>query len=147
MRPRIFLFVAVLLLLAWLVARSLFAPPPPETTLSFSVRADLGWQDTGVSVRPGDTLAVRHVSGEWCPWPEGCADGLGVGGDPGCDCNLLLGASHGALIGRVGDARPFLVGNDFLYRMGGTGTLFLMINDRNRFDNTGQIVVQIRQSS
>lgn len=147
MRSRVLFFAAALILIAWLVARLLFAPPPPQTTLSFTARADLGWQDTGVSVRLGDTLAVRYVSGEWCPWPEGCADGLGVEGDPGCDCNLLLGASHGALIGRVGDARPFLVGNDFLRRMGETGSLFLMINDRNRLDNTGQIVVQIRQSS
>ncbi len=107
------------------------------------VYADEAWTDTGIDIRAGDRLSIEAVSGEWSPWAGGSYDALGSGGDPRCDCNVLLGASHAALIGRIGDGRPFLVGDDFLGASGEAGRLFLGINDTRLEDNDGSIRVRV----
>ncbi len=107
------------------------------------VYADQVWNDTNILVQPGDLLIIRYVSGLWSPWSGGSYDAIGFGGDPNCDCNVLKGVSHAALIGKVGDGTPFFVGKDFHHRMGETGRLYLGINDTRTSDNSGFLLVQV----
>ncbi|HCE16453.1 MAG TPA: hypothetical protein DEQ80_01205 [Anaerolinea thermolimosa] len=116
----------------------------PPVQLEVEVFADRPWTDTGVSVHPGDHLSIEYESGFWSPWPQGAYDALGFGGDPRCDCNVLAGASHAALIGRIDRGRPFLVGNDFAQPVGQAGRLYLGINDTRLEDNAGSLTVRIR---
>jgi hypothetical protein len=107
------------------------------------VHADEAWTDTGVDVEVGDLLSIEYVSGEWSPWPGASYDAIGFGGDPRCDCNVILGVSHAALIGRIGRGSPFLVGAGYSGAVGEPGRLFLGINDTRLEDNSGRIGVSI----
>jgi hypothetical protein len=118
-------------------------PAPLSAANGFEVFANRGWQDTGVKVRPGKTLTVLYISGLWSPWAGGEYDGIGSGGDPKCSCNVLAGVSHAALIGKIGDSNPFLVGNTFTQTMGESGDLLLGINDTQVGDNSGSLKVEI----
>jgi hypothetical protein len=109
-----------------------------------TVQATRAWSDTGIFVARGQVLSIRSVSGDWSPWPGGHYDALGSGGDPRCDCNVILGVSHAALIGRIGAGEPFLVGDDYSSVVGEQGQLWLGINDRRLEDNSGQIVVSVQ---
>ena len=118
-------------------------PSPVSAAVSYEVFANREWQDTGVKVRPGKTLTVLYTSGLWSPWVSGSYDGIGSGGDPKCSCNVIMGISHAALIGKIGDNAPFLVGNSFKQTMGEAGDLFLGINDTQLGDNSGSLKVEI----
>jgi len=66
----------------------------------------------------------------------------------------LLGANEGALVGRVGNNPPFLIGTGANVPKGQTGQLQLVINDDlgGRYgagltDNEGQLVVSIREAT
>ncbi len=109
----------------------------------FEVRAVAGWNDTGIQIRPGDRLRVSYISGKWSPWPGGAYGPVGSGGDPECDCNVAMGISHAALIGRVGSSQAFYVGDSFDLRLGETGSLWLGINDSRVEDNSGSIEVLV----
>jgi len=120
-----------------------FGDDDAEATARLRVYADEAWTDTGLDVQVGDPLAIEQISGEWSPWPGESYDALGSGGDPGCDCNVLLGASHAALLGRIGEGRPFLVGADFEGAAGEAGRLYLGMNDTRPEDNSGSIRVRV----
>lgn len=107
------------------------------------VYADEAWTDTGVDVEVGDLLTIEYISGEWSPWPGSSYDALGFGGDPRCDCNVILGVSHAALIGRIGEGRPFFVGADYSGTVGEAGRVLLGINDTRLEDNSGRIRVRV----
>lgn len=107
------------------------------------MRAERGWNDTGLELRPGDVLTIDYVSGVWSPWPGDAYDALGSGGDPRCDCNLIPGVSHAALIGRIGEGAPFLVGFEFSGPVGAAGRLYLGINDTRLDDNSGSLRVRV----
>jgi hypothetical protein len=118
-------------------------PTPLSAAAGFEVFANRDWQDTGVKVRPGKTLTIIYTSGLWSPWAGGSYDGIGSGGEPKCSCNVIMGVSHAALIGKIGNDAPFLVGNSFTQTMGETGDLFLGINDTQLGDNSGSLKVEI----
>jgi len=108
------------------------------------VLADKPWTDTGIDLHLDDRVTIEYVSGEWSPWPGDSFDALGSGGDPRCDCNVILGASHAALIGRIGDSEPFLVGEDYTGAAGEPCRLYLGINDSRLDDNSGSIRVRVQ---
>lgn len=116
-----------------------------EATLEQIVRVEAseGWQNTHIAVRPGDRLDISYLSGEWSPWPGGSYDALGSGGDPRCRCNVMMAVSHAALIGRVGENAPFLIGNRYQDVVGEGGELFLGINDVDLHDNSGSLRVLV----
>lgn len=111
------------------------------------VAADEPWTDTGIDVGPGDRIEIDYVDGMWSPWPGGSYDAIGSGGDPRCDCNRVMGVSHAALIGRLGDGEPFLVGKHWESVAGQGGRLFLGMNDSRQDDNSGWLEVRIRTES
>jgi hypothetical protein len=117
-------------------------------TTTVRVEARQVWTDTGVQVRAGDVLIIAVPSGSrWSPWPGDEFDANGSGGDPLCRCNVLAGVSHAALIGRIGENDPFLVGDRFRRSMGEAGPLYLGINDVDVYDNSGtlDVVVEVHE--
>ena len=52
-------------------------------------------------------------------------------------------APAGALVGRIDNGQPFLIGRNTSVRMPANGTLFLGINDDNVTDNGGDFRVLI----
>jgi hypothetical protein len=108
-----------------------------------NVEAREGWNNTHIEVEEGDLLTITYVSGEWSPWPGDKFDAIGSGGDPRCRCNVMEGVSHAALIGRIGDHEPFLVGERYHHSIGESGLLYLGINDVDIYDNSGHLQVKV----
>ena len=101
------------------------------------------WTPTGVTVRRGDWVSF-NASGEIHIGSEG-NPAIGVNGLAGVlapGAPVADGAS-GALIGRVGNGAPFLIGNQSRMQMPAAGQLFLGVNDGNLPDNTGSFQVQV----
>lgn len=107
------------------------------------VAADQPWTDTGVDILPGERIEIEYVDGLWSPWLGGSYDAIGSGGDPRCDCNRVMGVSHAALIGRLGEGEPFLVGHHWEQVVGQGARLFLGMNDSRLGDNSGWLEVRI----
>lgn len=107
------------------------------------VEAMEGWNNTHIKVETGDLLTITYVSGRWSPWPGEAFDSIGSGGDPRCRCNVMEGVSHAALIGRIGDYEPFLVGERYHHSIGESGILYLGINDVDLYDNSGYLQVKV----
>lgn len=114
-----------------------------RVTETLELQAIDGWTDTGIRINPGDRVIITYLSGTWSPWLGGDYDAIGYGGDPNCDCNVVSGISHAALIGRIGQGQAFLVGRSFDMHMGESGTLFLGINDSQLADNSRSIKVLV----
>jgi len=107
------------------------------------VEAREGWNNTHIEVEEGDLLTITYVSGKWSPWPGDRYDAIGSGGDPRCRCNVMEGVSHAALIGRIGDHEPFLIGERYHHSIGESGILYLGINDVDIYDNSGNLQVKV----
>ena len=121
------------------------------------VNANQAWQDTGVTVQPGNPITVSYQSGQWTADPQtnngnlydanGCS-GITVtqSGYPVQNVNM------GALIGQVGTNAPFLIGNGPVTTpTGQSGALKLCINDDlnaqygvGLADNIGSLQVLIK---
>lgn len=133
--------------------------PAPRTQL-LTVPADAGWVETGANIELGDRLVIAA---------EGTVvliDGGGpitpVGGSIRCDRDeaearsgmtfalecLLDSAPFGALIGRIGDGSPFLVGSAADVTADRGGPLLLAVNDCCSLeDNSGALTVQVLHES
>lgn len=109
----------------------------------FNVEARDGWTNTHIKVEAGDLLTITYVSGRWSPGSGEENDAIGCGGDPRSLNNVILGVSHAALIGRIGDHEPFLVGERFHHSMGESGILYLGINDSDLNNNSGHLQVKV----
>ncbi|MCK5635528.1 MAG: hypothetical protein KAI06_10590 [Anaerolineales bacterium] len=107
------------------------------------VEARDGWNNTHIEVEVGDLLTITYLSGKWSPWQGEEFDAIGSGGDPRCRCNVMDGVSHAALIGRIGDHEPFLVGERYHHFIGESGVLYLGINDVDLYDNSGHLQVRV----
>ncbi len=102
------------------------------------------WTPTGFDVRRFEVIRF-NANGEvmWSPdvadraSPGGAATRRKSGRPP------VANASGGALVGRVGNGTPFLIGNQGSVRMPAAGELFLGINDDDVSDNTGNFTVTI----
>ncbi len=142
---------ATFLAVALLFACQLQAQSTAQTrrqTKEFDVTGDKKWLDTGIDVRPGDTLKITatgtvHYSMSKENGPEGTPRGwidlLRI--------TTLSGANHGALIGRVGDdaAQPFLVGQGRESTVTAGGRLYLGLNqaDNERPEGSFRAKVEI----
>lgn len=118
-----------------------------------NVAANSSWQNTGY-VNSGKSYTVRYVGGLWTANPN--VNNGNLYGPNGSNVVAtqsgypLVGANEGALIGRVGDNPPFLIGTGATIPAGQTGPLQLVINDDlsgqygpGLTDNEGQIIVSI----
>jgi hypothetical protein len=120
-----------------------------------SVRSDIGWQDSGVSVQAGQTLYI-NASGSINTWgdnPRGYTPNPNgqphnepcpsTDNPPNC---LINGELYGTLIGRIGrTGKPFRIGAESTILVTTSGNLFLAINDNESYmqDNSGEFNVSI----
>jgi hypothetical protein len=112
--------------------------PQPPVDVQIEVQADVIWQDTGINVRPGDTVKIQYVAGEWSIWvdTDPMTNGEGQSGRTE-DCRLMPEANLGGLIGRVGDNQPFFIGNGAEVFSDFAGNLQLSMNDCPPFESNG----------
>jgi hypothetical protein len=133
--------------------------PPTLQITTFTVFANQAWQDTGITVNPGDVLTIQYISGLW-RWTGDRADYDG-NGDPAangtylqiCTTNYdcpITDAPLEALIGKIGaSGTPFLIGNGITITVpneaGNNQRLYLVGNDSfsGLHDNVGSIEVSI----
>lgn len=122
-----------------------------------NVDATLPWQNAGY-VNAGKSYTIKHVGGLWTANPR--INGGNLYGPDGSSVVAsqsgypLTDANEGALVGRVGNNPPFLIGSGTTIPKGQTGPLQLVINDDldGRYgsgltDNEGQVVVSIREAT
>jgi hypothetical protein len=112
-------------------------------TTTFTIPANQQWTETDINVRDGETLEFR-VAGEIEYAPNVKVSAAGAPRrTPGGPDVPIPNAPAGALIGRVDNGQPFLVGRNTSVRVPGSGTLFLGINDDTVSDNSGNYRVII----
>jgi hypothetical protein len=120
------------------------AAPIPAGAIT--VPANQVWTNTGIPVLRGQRLEFTG-HGDVMISPTASS---GVGGSPAVTNPAsrypLQGAPAGALIGRVGNGAPFLIGaNTQPLTMPANGPLMLGINDDAVSDNTGSYSVDVRR--
>jgi hypothetical protein len=108
------------------------------------VNARQQWTPTGILVRRGETLTFNttgevrlSTAADDVAAPAGAMSGRMAAGAP------LPGSLAGALIGRIGNGKPFGIGNQTTVVMPAGGQLFLGVNDDSLADNTGEFRVEI----
>jgi len=122
------------------------AGAPVAATSGVRVDANQAWVDSGVNVNRGDRVAFSS-SGDIMVAPGMSA---GVGGTPAMSSAQypVPNAPAGALIAKVGNSAPFLIGsNNQPILMPADGRLMLGINDDGFGDNTGSFSVTIAPTS
>jgi hypothetical protein len=119
---------------------------PQPTPDGVAVAANVRWVDTGIQVAAGQMVTFNAtgqviLSGDNndTAGPAGAANGRVA--ERGAQ---MPGIAAGALIGRVGNAMPFGIGNQTqALRMPASGPLYLGVNDNNGTDNRGEYRVRI----
>ena len=114
-------------------------------TITVSVSSMTAWTDTGLTLRAGDTISIR-ASGQirFSGSSRDVAEPDGARGRPPTQYAPLPNVEIGALIGRVGNSAPFLVGSDSgELRVPRDGRLYLGVNDDVLRDNQGEFRVTI----
>lgn len=109
------------------------------------VSARQQWTPTGFTVRRGEVILLQ-TTGEIQIGPDATNDAAtpsGVRNQRFAAGAPLPQTLAGALIGRVGNGRPFGIGTATSIPMPDSGQLFLGINDDNLSDNQGEFRVQI----
>ena len=118
------------------------AGSPVGASSGVRVDANQAWVDGGINVSRGDRLAFT-ASGDIMVAP---GVSTGVGGTSALSSRQypVPNAMAGALIGKVGNSAPFLIGSDSQpIVMPADGRLMLGINDDGFGDNTGSFSVTI----
>ena len=118
-----------------------------DRDVTVTVDARQRWTDTRLDVRAGDVLqfssrgSIQMSSdGNDLATPAGSRTGRGAAKAP-------VNAVAGALIARIGNGAPFLVGDRTVITASGTGRLELGVNDDYLQDNQGdyQVTVGVQQ--
>ena len=123
--------------------------------LAFTVKADEGWQDTGIVLLPGKPVSIQ-VSGSWTfnLKVETNAEGLAIPKElrdfnPGCLIGMLVDPRAPMSKGKDDDKeeaanKPFMVGAGKQLMPERGGRLFLRMYDTVPADNEGSLKVDIR---
>jgi hypothetical protein len=129
-------------------SRGIYGQEQVDFANAASVRVDARqeWTPTDVTVRQGERVAFQ-ATGQ-IAWGQGVTQVAGPEGAP-MDAAArrtypVPSAGVGALVGRIGNGVPFLVGaSSEPIIMPAGGRLFLGVNDSGRGDNSGFFVVRI----
>ena len=113
----------------------------PPASGGFNVAGQQPWTPTGLGVRRGDTVTFE-AGGEVRIAQGGPSGGPGGSSDKNA-ANPIPSAPTGALIGRIGNSAPFLIGTQNQVTMPAAGQLFLGVNDSNFADNGGNFNVKV----
>lgn len=136
-----------------------------ENSITMPVQANQTWQNTGLTVVPGDTVTINYQSGLWTADPHTNGGNLyDANGFAGITVNqqgyTLPGANMGALCGFIGGQpvgdgsdNAFLVGDSYNETCQASGQLWLCINDdlKGKYgaglnDNIGNVTVTVQVS-
>jgi hypothetical protein len=113
---------------------------------SIRVAGTSGWVSTGMRVRRGEVVSF-NTTGE-VQLSTNSSDRARSAGSPSRTAagSPLPNAAAGALIGRVGNGRPFGIGDQASVPMPNDGLLYLAVNDDELSDNSGAFVVQLQRN-
>jgi hypothetical protein len=111
------------------------------TPIIKDVPANQQWTDSGVDLQSGQR--IRITARGQISSTQGVRNGPeGSSKDPNA-ISLLPEEQHAALIAKVGDGSPFLVGSGTSYQAGAWGRLYLGVNDLAVRDNSGYYRVEV----
>lgn len=121
------------------------AVTPPAAGSGYTVSSQQHWSPTGVLLNRGEVFTVK-ASGEISIGggdnPKSTPGGAGRM-DP---ANPIPGVPTGALIGRIANGQPFVIGTETRVTAPAAGQLFLGVNDTNVADNQGAYQVEIQRT-
>jgi hypothetical protein len=131
---------------------------PHPVTPPVVIPAGSGWIDTGLALEAGQSIVIQ-TAGRMDLWPN-CETQKDEVGLPDANCPTwelspaggigpadsgypVPGAPVAAVVGRVGDGAPFLIGTGGTFTSPGNGTLQVRINDLDEYmtDDAGAFVV------
>lgn len=117
---------------------------PPSVEGEIVVSPKVRWTDTGIYLREGEVVTLQ-ASGivQLSTDPADNGDPGGVHSGRRAPNAPLPSRIAGALIAKVGDSAPILVGRNPTLRAPARGQLFLGVNDDSLSDNKGQFRVKI----
>lgn len=121
---------------------------PPTQGGGIVVPGNQAWTSAGIRVRRGEWVTF-NATGQIrlttdaadMASPAGAASNRTAANAP------LATAPIGTLLGRIGNSRPFVIGNQTRVQMPAAGVLFLGINDDHLADNAGEFRVQVTGGS
>lgn len=121
-------------------------PTPTPNEFYFVLPASGCWMNSEVNVLTGQTVQI-HASGIANTWGGRDISNGDPNGQPRNMCGAIQcpvqGKNYGALIGRVGDGKPFLVGTSLEFTATTDGQLYFTINDWECGDNSGNFNIEI----
>ena len=133
--------VIVVLALAGLLGLRALNGVTAGTPIVRDVPANQQWTDSGVDLQPGQQ--VRMTASGVISSTQGVRNGPdGSEKDPNA-MSLLPEEQHAALIAKVGEGSPFLVGSGTSHQAGDGGRLYLGVNDLAVRDNSGYYRVEV----
>ncbi len=124
-------------------------PAPAETTFNFNLPASGCWVPSGINVLTGQSVSIT-ASGTVNTWGGNEISNGDPNGQPANMCGAiecpLQGAGYGALIGRLEDLQPFLVGTEFQFTATKDGEIYFTVNDWECSDNSGSfdLIVEVK---
>ena len=142
------------------IAPTISAARTPAIPITLTLPASAGWLGTGMRLQAGQSVLVTAVGNvdingfDYGPPGEAGPDGDGIPCDKAevegainqkltIDC-LFTGAPYGALVGRVGNSSPFLIGTSRHFTANASAELFLGVNDCcSLTDDTGAYSVTV----
>jgi hypothetical protein len=126
------------------VATSGTASTPAAGGTAITVSAQQPWTNTRITVSKGQTLTF-NTTGEvqLSADPNDKASSAGSSTGRRAPKSALAGELAGALIGKIGNGRPFGIGNQTSIVAPASGVLFLGVNDDAFGDNQGSFQVTI----
>lgn len=115
------------------------------------ITSTTGWQQTPVTVQPGDQYSISYISGKWTVDVRNLAYVDPNGYPPNIDqqiyqgCKVNTSLVYATLLGRIGTGSNFKVGTGGTFTASTSGVLSLRINDQNAClgDNAGAIVLKV----
>jgi actin-like ATPase involved in cell morphogenesis len=121
------------------------------TSGSIAVPATQAWTDTSIDLNFGQHVSIT-ATGTILHDKVHPESSVGPDGDPRLDLrgfNLIVNgsplvANHGALVARIGDGDPFLIGAAHDFDVPAQGRLFLGVNDSGVANNAGSFQAMIR---
>jgi hypothetical protein len=120
------------------------APSTSGGATTVHIPANRAWTPAGVTVQQGQMLTFSTSGRVQLSTDTNNASPVGgILEQRGGARASLPGAPNGALIGRIGNGRPFGIGDQTSIPAPGTGPLYLGVNDDNFADNSGEFVVTV----
>ena len=117
----------------------------PSTARAVVVPANVQWTNTGLTVSKGQSLRFESSGEIRLSFDGGDVAGVAGAASHRFAQNAPIPKVHaGALIGRVGNGRPFSIGDATrVFSMPSNGRLYLGVNDDHVPDNSGNFVVRV----